>query len=111
MAKKPAAAAPAAPAPAAAPAAQDPAPASEPAANAEEPKPEGNSESEAPKVETEEGFDFTGKTLAVRSLAQTGRRRMGMSFGPEPTELQADDLDALVIAALLADPQLVVEVR
>lgn len=95
-------------APAAAPAAQEPAPAPEPVVTAEEPKPEDNTDPEVAKVDTEEGFDFAGKTLSVRSLSQSGRRRAGMSFGPQATELQADDLDALVIALLLADPQLVV---
>ncbi len=56
------------------------------------------------------GFDMDGRTLRIRSLAPGGRRRAGRAFGPEPVDIEADDLDASATAALLLDPQLVVEV-
>ncbi len=55
------------------------------------------------------GLDLDGRKLRVRSIARTGRRRAGMAFTPEPTELLVDDLDADQIGALLGDPELVVE--
>ena len=46
------------------------------------------------------------RVLFVRSVAQTGRRRAGFSFGKEATELQAEDLTDDQLEQILGDPQL-----
>lgn len=56
------------------------------------------------------GFSFDGRALRVRSARKEGRRRAGRFFTPEPTSIDPSELTADQIGALLADPQLVVEV-
>lgn len=64
------------------------------------------------ELEDEAGTkDFAGQPIAVRSATQGARRRAGRSFGPEPTEFEADELSDDEIAALLGDPLLIVELR
>lgn len=53
---------------------------------------------------------LAGRTLRVRSVSPSGRRRAGRAFAPQPVDLAVDDLSSDEIGALLGDPQLVVEV-
>lgn len=46
-------------------------------------------------------------TFKVRSVSQTGRRRSGVSFGPEPIEIRSEDFSPRELDAILSDPQLV----
>ncbi|MEQ1499144.1 MAG: hypothetical protein ABL914_10820 [Novosphingobium sp.] len=45
----------------------------------------------------------------VRSVSPAGRRRSGISFGPEPIEVDSSTLSPRELDALLTDPQLVAE--
>jgi hypothetical protein len=50
----------------------------------------------------------TEKRVVVVVAKQPSRWRIGRRFGAEPVEINADELDETQIAALLADPMLVV---
>lgn len=54
-------------------------------------------------------LDLDGRVLLVRSVRKEGRRRSGINFTPEAIEVYPDQLTADEIGALLADPQLLVE--
>lgn len=49
------------------------------------------------------GFDMAGRTIMVRSVSKSGRRRAGMAFGPEATPVEVDDLSEDQLAAILGD--------
>lgn len=67
-------------------------------------------ETHQPPVADEFGIDGKTLPLRVRSARPGGRRRAGFAFGPDAIELDADDLDEAAVRAILADPQLIVEI-
>ena len=56
-----------------------------------------------------DGPDLAGRVLHIRSITKEGRRRAGLAFTTEPTEVNPEDLSEDQLAQLLGDPQLVVE--